>query len=123
MSPEQIRGLPLDARSDQYSLAVMAVEMLCGHAAFEGTTSADLMAAHLTQPPRLPGASRPELGLPAAVDAVLARALSKSATERFDEVTQFHAALESALSSGQTAAGGPGGRRRVAGARRRLSAR
>lgn len=108
MSPEQIRGLPLDARSDQYALAVMAVEMLCGDAPFEGTTAADFMAAHLTQPPRLPAASRPELGLPGAVDAVLARALSKSATERFDEVTQFQAALESALAASHPTAGGSG---------------
>jgi serine/threonine protein kinase len=58
MSPEQIRGLPLDARSDQYSLAVMAVEMLCGDAAVRGH---DLRRFHGRTPD---AAAAPARGVP-----------------------------------------------------------
>jgi serine/threonine protein kinase len=54
MSPEQIRGLPLDGRSDIYSFGAMAYEMVCGRPPFIGSTSQELLAKHFIEKPVLP---------------------------------------------------------------------
>lgn len=97
MAPEQIRGRPADDRADQYALAVVVTEMLTGHTPFEADTGADYQVAHLSRPPRLPRALRPDLGLPAALDAALERALSKDPAARFDRVDTFAQAVADAL--------------------------
>ena len=51
MSPEQARGLPVDGRSDIFSLGVVLYEMLAGAAPFNGSTPSDVLAAILTQDP------------------------------------------------------------------------
>jgi eukaryotic-like serine/threonine-protein kinase len=55
MSPEQVTGLTLDARSDIYSLGVIYYEMLTGHRPYKGTTAIELMESHVNEPrPALP---------------------------------------------------------------------
>ena len=51
MSPEQLRGKPLDARTDIYSLALMTYEMLTGKLPFEGRTQQEMMIARLRSEP------------------------------------------------------------------------
>ncbi len=92
MSPEQATGEPnIDHRSDQYSLAVVAYQMLAGRAPFEGETARAIIAKQLLdQPPPL--ASLIE-NVPAPIVAALHRALQKHPQDRFDTITDFAAAL------------------------------
>ena len=90
-SPEQIKSGTVEAQSDQYSLACVVYEMLCGRPPFEAETEYDLMQAHIAQPPE-PLSGR-VAGLPAEVNAALMRALAKNPAERFESVERFAQAL------------------------------
>jgi serine/threonine protein kinase/Flp pilus assembly protein TadD len=91
MSPEQVRGGLLDARSDLFSLGILAYEMLAGRHPFRGPTPADTMAAILSQEPQPLRDSHPEL--PPRLARVVERLLAKdpalrpaSARELLDEL-------------------------------------
>ncbi len=89
-SPEQIRGEPLDARSDQYSLAATAYQLLSGSPPFYGT---DLLANIFdATPPSIPG-------LAPAANAALMRALAKRPGARFASCTDFWEALSAELAA------------------------
>jgi serine/threonine-protein kinase len=95
LAPEQIRGEPLDARTDVYSLGCVFFEALTASSPFEPETGFTLMYAHLERPvPRLTE-RRPEL--PAAVDAVVSQAMAKSPDERFASAGEAVAALKAAF--------------------------
>ena len=90
MSPEQVRGEPVDARSDIFSLGVVFYEMAGGKRAFGGGSSAETMNAILKDdPPELPSC------VPPALDRVIRRCLEKAPERRF----QFAADLAIALRS------------------------
>ncbi|MFD4431007.1 protein kinase [Nocardia sp. NPDC058497] len=95
-SPEQLTGAFLDHRSDQYSLACTLYSLLTGVAPYEATNPVLVIQGHLQSPPPSVRAHRPELS--AALDAVLARALAKRASDRFDSCAEFAAAARRALS-------------------------
>ncbi len=92
-APEQIQGRPVDGRADEYSLACAAFELLCGTPPFPREHAAAVMWAHMSEPPPLLTSQRP--GLPPAVDGVLARALAKTAGDRYASCREFAAALRS----------------------------
>lgn len=94
-SPEQLSNAPLDHRTDQYSLACSLYRLLTGTNPFPGTDPAAVIAGHLQGTPRPPSALRP--GLPAAVDAVVLRALAKRPADRFASCAEFAAAAREAL--------------------------
>nr|BBH93381.1 hypothetical protein KTA_15800 [Thermogemmatispora argillosa] len=94
MAPEQFQGQPRRA-SDQYSLAVMAYEWLCGSPPFLGTFM-ELVGQHLHTPPPTLHERAPELEIPPAVEQVLMRALAKRPAERFPSVQDFAAAFQQA---------------------------
>jgi serine/threonine-protein kinase len=95
MSPEQARGSrDLDGRSDQYSLACVAFELLAGTAPFGGT-SAEQLAERPTQAPPSLAEQRPDL--PLAADTVLARALAINPEARFDTTSAFAEALAASI--------------------------
>ncbi len=90
MSPEQCDGQRVDGRSDLYSLAVVAYQMLAGQTPFQHATPLGLAAAHIRDaPPPLPAS----LGLPARVQTAFDRALSKDPAQRFATAAEFAAAL------------------------------
>src|ERR1035438_4916831 len=74
-APEQVQGLAVDGRTDQYALACVVFQMLTGALPFERDQGLAVLLAHLNTPPPSLGSRRP--GLPGAVDQVLARALAK----------------------------------------------
>ncbi|CAN5773098.1 hypothetical protein BH24ACI5_BH24ACI5_23820 [soil metagenome] len=111
MSPEQVRGGWADHRSDLFSLGATLYEMLAGRRAFTGRTQADTLSAILKEDPApLPTG----LGIPATLDATLARCLSKSPDERFQSARDLGSALQSVLDGhGRTSAESLPPRRRI----------
>ncbi|MFQ3566730.1 MAG: protein kinase [Aggregatilineales bacterium] len=95
MSPEQAQGLPLDARSDIYSLGVTLFEMATGRRPFESETPYGVAVMHVTTPPPSPRSFNPNL--PAAVENVILTALSKNRDSRYADAAALAAALERAV--------------------------
>jgi serine/threonine protein kinase len=85
MSPEQLKGLPLDARSDLFSLGAVLYEALSGNRAFPGRTAGERIAAILTRDP----APLEAAGLPPELRAVLSRALAREASQRYPSAASF----------------------------------
>lgn len=98
MSPEQLRGRPLDGRSDVYSLALMTYEMLTGLLPFQGKTQQETMVARLKSDPPPMRRLRPDLEFSEAVERVLAKGLARSADERYATAPEFASALHGAAS-------------------------
>jgi len=96
MAPEQIRGKPRP-ESDQYALAIIVYEWLCGHRPFSGESSIEIAMKQLSDPPP-PLRSQLPL-LPPFVDQVMFYALSKDPHQRFASVRAFATALEQAAQS------------------------
>jgi serine/threonine-protein kinase len=86
-APEQIRGLPVDGRADQYALACTAFELLCGGAVFPRDEVLAAIYAHLSEPP--PQLTARRAGTPDAADGVFARALAKEPADRYASCREF----------------------------------
>jgi serine/threonine-protein kinase len=92
MSPEQAMGdRAVDARSDQYSLAVVAYEMLTGEPPHTGATAQVIIARLMTEAPRRIRSTRS--AVPKGVDDAIQRALSKAPADRFATCGDFATAL------------------------------
>jgi serine/threonine protein kinase len=100
MSPEQLRGKPLDGRTDVYSLALMTVEMLTGSLPFTGKSQQELMIARLRNQPTPLRKLRPDLDFPNAVERVLLKALERDPNDRYPTAPDFAAALDAATRPG-----------------------
>ena len=97
MSPEQALGKPVDGRSDQFSLAVIAYEMLSGERPFVAEELASLVYKIAHQEPVPLHTLNPKLGWP--VEVVLRRALEKGPAARYSSCTEFVSAFEAACQS------------------------
>jgi hypothetical protein len=102
MSPEQIRGETVDARSDLFSLAVVLYEMLTGVKPFKGETVSSVLFRIVNEHPR-PASSAGRF-VPAELSKFLEKALDKRPVGRFQSGAEFAAALREA---GRAAAGAP----------------
>lgn len=95
-SPEQLTGAQLDGRSDQYSLACSLFWLFTGRGPFNAPNPAAVIRGHLQGPP--PTLSDVRTGLPTGLDAVLLKAMSKRAVDRFVSCADFAAAAKQAVS-------------------------
>ncbi len=115
LSPEQVRGEPVDARTDVYGTGCLLYELLTGAAPFTGADPVTVAYRQVGEPARPPGESAP--GIPADLDAIVLRALAKDPLDRYQSVRDLRADLVRA-SSGHPAVAAPVGRsgviRRVA---------
>ena len=94
MSPEQVAGKALDARSDIFSVGLVLYEMLSGRRAFTGDSQIAVMHAIVNDaPPRLRDV-RP--GLPAAVETIVSRALQKETARRYQSAGEMKRDLSAA---------------------------
>ena len=94
MSPEQVRGLPLDPRSDIYSFGIVLYEVFTGRVPFHAETPVGVMAKHLEQPPPLDGAVAGLL--PVELVPVLRRALAKEPGARYGSAAELARDLRAA---------------------------
>ncbi len=91
MSPEQVRGERVDARSDLYSTGVTLYEIVTGRRPFEGSTEYEIMTGHLREQPKWPGDVNPSI--PYGLSAAVMKSLAKDPAERFQTATEFLDAL------------------------------
>jgi len=91
MSPEQVRGDPVDARSDLYSVGIVLYEFVTGRRPFLANSEYSIMAAHLNQAPKPPLELNP--GLPAALNEIILMAIAKDPARRFQAAEAFANAL------------------------------
>ena len=96
VAPEQIAGEDIDQRADVYSLGCVLYECLVGKPPFQGDSEVAVVFAHLETVP--PASSVARAGLPAGLDAVIARALAKEPAQRYPSCREFaQAALSVAV--------------------------
>jgi DNA-binding response OmpR family regulator/tRNA A-37 threonylcarbamoyl transferase component Bud32 len=93
MSPEQCRGEEPDNRADIYSLGCIMYEVVTGVSPIRGTNVLEIIQEHLSTVPPLCGALRPDLNLPAELDAVIEKAMAKDKTQRYQSTAEVSAAL------------------------------
>jgi len=92
MAPEQVQGQKVDARADQFSAAVVAYQLFTGVRPFDGDNDFSIIHQIVGQDPPAPSSVAP--GLPAGLDAVLAKAMAKQRDDRYATAGEFSAALE-----------------------------
>ena len=102
MSPEQVRGLHADSRSDIFAVGVILYEMLSGQRAFKKATSAETMTAILHEDP--PAVSQIAPNVPPGLQKIIHRCLSKTPEQRIQHATDLAFALEALSDSGSTSA-------------------
>jgi Protein kinase domain/WD40-like Beta Propeller Repeat len=97
VAPELVTGQPVDGRADQYGLACVVFECLCGKPPFHRASEAAVLWAHVQEPPPSAKSRRPELS--AETDLALSRALSKAPDDRYPSCAAFASALREAVAT------------------------
>ena len=114
MSPEQVRGEPLDSRTDLFSLGAVLYEMATGRQAFAGNTSGTLQEAILNRTPVASGRVNPDLH--PRLEDIINKALEKDRGLRYQSAADVRTDLQRVkrdLDSGSPWRGGAGWSRRV----------
>jgi cytochrome c-type biogenesis protein CcmH/NrfG len=99
MSPEQLSGEEVDERSDLYSLALVAFNLLTGELPFPAESTQTSMIMRLTEPPRTLAEMKPGVAWPADLEAVMRRALARQPRDRYATTRDFGRALHAAAGS------------------------
>jgi serine/threonine protein kinase len=100
MSPEQVRGIEVDARSDLYSVGVSLYKLVTGVHPFRDDSVYNLMSAHVHQAPTPPSQVAPDI--PPALNEIILRALEKDPARRFQTAEEFRSALIGLLNEQKT---------------------
>lgn len=103
MAPEQALAQTVDARTDIYSMGVVACQLLTGRLPFQADSLLDMLAAHCSEPPMLPSALAPQFGFApdGALDRVIDRALEKRNSDRYQSIDEFGRAFVEAAEAWQ----------------------
>jgi serine/threonine-protein kinase len=105
MSPEHVRGLPVDARGDVYQAGAVLFFALTGRHPFPRETTGQTMRAHLDTSPPAPSALRP--GIPRRLDRIVVKAMLKHPGDRYPSAAAMRAAL-AAVDAGTVGSGAVG---------------
>jgi serine/threonine protein kinase len=95
MSPEQVMGIEVDGRADQYSLGIILYQMITGTTPFQGETPMQIAAQQLHTQPTPPRVFRPEL--PEAAEQVLLKSMAKRPGNRYTNALEFATVFRMAL--------------------------
>jgi len=99
MSPEQAAGREVDARSDLYSVGVVAYYLLCGRPPFEGQRPVELIVAHASHPVMPPSNHRPDI--PEDLEQIVLRCLAKTPADRYPSAEALGEALSQCSAANQ----------------------
>ncbi len=107
MSPEQLRGQPVDHRSDIFSFGVLLYEMVTGRRPFRGATGSDVISSILRDVP--PSLTQVHPGLPPRLDRIVARCLAKEPAERYPSARDIRNDLRALRAEVEAGVAGVGG--------------
>jgi serine/threonine-protein kinase len=99
MAPEQVRGEPLDARADLYSVGATLYRVLTGVPPFDAPSPMSVLAKHITDEVVPPRTRAPERALPAEADRIVLRAMAKAPADRYGSAIEMREDLERALAA------------------------
>ncbi len=110
MSPEQIRGDEVDARSDIYSFGALMFELLTGSHLFLGSTAVGVLTKHLTAEPDSPSMRAPKMGIDPQVDHICRKAIAKDPSDRWQTAAELAQVIEEIYADTVDHSTGPGAR-------------